>query len=90
VKRLVVAATVVAVLYVYLALLSPRVFDVLIYEESKLMPPDIEPKVVDAILNKTQSGGLKPLPVVIFGPGVRRRRETSLGCSPTSPQLGLS
>jgi RND superfamily putative drug exporter len=73
VKRLVVAATVVAVLYVYLASLSPRVFDALIYEESKLMPPDIEPKVVDAILNKTQSGGLKPLPVVIFGPGVEEK-----------------
>jgi hypothetical protein len=90
VKRLVVAAAVVAVLYVYLALLSPRVFDVLIYDESKLMPPDIEPKVVDAILNKTQSGGLSRFPWSYLARGWRRRRETSLGCSPTSPQLGLS
>ena len=38
-KRLVAAAAVVIALYVYLALLSPRVFDVLVYDESKLTPP---------------------------------------------------
>jgi hypothetical protein len=62
VKRLVAAAAVVVALYVYLALLSPRVFDVLVYDESKLMPPDIEPKAVDAILNKTQSAALSRYP----------------------------
>jgi RND superfamily putative drug exporter len=78
VRKLVAVAAILAAVYVYLALLSPKVFDVLIYDESKLMPQDIEPKVVEAILkNGTQSGagdgGFKPLPVVIFGPRVEEK-----------------
>ncbi|MDT7873855.1 MAG: MMPL family transporter [Pyrobaculum sp.] len=77
-RKLVAVAAILAAVYVYLALLSPKVFDVLIYDESKLMPQDIEPKVVEAILkNGTQSGagdgGFKPLPVVIFGPRVEEK-----------------
>ncbi|MEM4651690.1 MAG: MMPL family transporter [Pyrobaculum sp.] len=77
-RKLVAVAAIVAAVYVYLALQSPKVFDVLIYDESKLMPQDIEPKVVEAILkNRTQSGagdgGFKPLPVVIFGPRVEEK-----------------
>jgi len=78
VKKLATAAVVLAAVYAYLALLSPKVFDILVYDESKLMPQDIEPKVVEAILkNGTQSGtgsgGLKSLPVVIFGPRVEEK-----------------
>jgi RND superfamily putative drug exporter len=78
VRKLVAVAAILAAVYVYLALQSPKVFDVLIYDESKLMPQDIEPKVVEAILkNGTQSGagddGFKPLPVVIFGPRVEEK-----------------
>jgi RND superfamily putative drug exporter len=78
VRKLVAVAAILAAVYVYLALQSPKVFDVLIYDESKLMPQDIEPKVVEAILkNRTQSGagdgGIKPLPVVIFGPRVEEK-----------------
>ncbi len=77
-RRLVAVVVILAAVYVYLALLSPKVFDVLIYDESKLMPQDIEPKVVEAILkNGTQGGagdgGFKPLPVVIFGPRVEEK-----------------
>jgi len=71
-----VVATFILLLYLYLATLSPRVFDVLVYEESKLMPSDIEPKVVEALLkNGTQGagGGGKYLPVVIFGPQLEEK-----------------
>jgi RND superfamily putative drug exporter len=78
VRKLVAVAAILAAVYVYLALQSPKVFDVLIYDEFKLVPQDIEPKVVEAILkNGTQSGagdgGIKPLPVVIFGPRVEEK-----------------
>ncbi len=77
-KKLVVVAVVITAVYIYLALLSPKVFDILVYDEYKLMPQDIEPKVVDAILkNETRSdaggGGVKSLPVVIFGPRVEEK-----------------
>jgi len=78
VKKLVATAVILAAVYVYLALLSPKVFDVLVYDEFKLMPQDIEPKVVDAILeNGTRSdaggGGVESLPVVLFGPRVEEK-----------------
>ncbi|MEM3996252.1 MAG: MMPL family transporter, partial [Pyrobaculum sp.] len=64
------AAAAVLALYVYLALYSPYVFDVLIYDESKLMPTDIEPKVVESIVKQAHNDTSRTIPVVLYGPSL--------------------
>nr|WP_148682514.1 MMPL family transporter [Pyrobaculum neutrophilum] len=58
-------------MYIYLAVQAPHVFDVLIYDESKLMPPDIEPKLVESIVGS--GGGSKAVPIVISGPHLEEK-----------------
>nr|WP_287070202.1 MMPL family transporter [Pyrobaculum sp.] len=74
-KRLVAVAFAAVAIYILFATYSSHVFDVLIYDESRLMPPDIEPKLVDAILKNSTAGESKArsLPVVIFGPRIEEK-----------------
>ena len=78
------AASIVA--YVILAISAPKVFEVLVYDESKLMPPDIEPEVVNRIIANVNKGEAT-VPVVIFGPRVeeKARELTRLYPNTTTP-----
>ncbi|WP_053240341.1 MMPL family transporter [Pyrobaculum islandicum] len=70
-NKTVVAALVLLAVYIYLASHASRVFDILIYDESKLMPPDIEPKKVESIIGAGDRG--KAVPVVIWGPHIEEK-----------------
>ncbi|WP_193322651.1 MMPL family transporter [Pyrobaculum calidifontis] len=86
-KRTVAAAVALLILYVYLALHSPNVFSVLVYDESKLTPPDVEPKLVDSIVKQKNGSGVNTVPVVIFGPFLedKARNLTKLFPNSTTP-----
>ncbi len=60
------------VVYTYLALHSSKVFSVLVYSESKLMPKDVEPAIVNNILNNTNSNSsnYKLTFIVVYGPNL--------------------
>lgn len=83
-RRLLAAGAVVLALYLLLASQSGGAFGKLIYDESKLVPPTSEPKVVESIVGN-RSGGV--LPVVLEGPGLeaKAKRLVELFPSATTP-----
>lgn len=56
--------------YAYMAFYSWRVFDVLVYSESKLMPKDVEPAIVNNILNNTNNSNYKLTFIIVYGPNL--------------------
>ncbi len=66
-------ALAVLVVYAYLALHAPLVFETLVYDEVKLMPSDVEPMVVRSILEKKSDRGPEAVTVVIFGPSLEEK-----------------
>ncbi|MFN7106325.1 MAG: MMPL family transporter, partial [Pyrobaculum sp.] len=72
-RKLLAVGVVVLSIYIYLALHAPKVFDVLVYDESELMPQDIEPVVVSSIVKDMKKGGEEVHPVVIFGPDLEEK-----------------
>lgn len=57
--------------YAFIALHSWRVFGVLVYSESKLMPKNVEPAIVDNILHTNNtSSSYKLTFIVVYGPNL--------------------
>ncbi|AEA11961.1 hypothetical protein TUZN_0465 [Thermoproteus uzoniensis 768-20] len=61
--------------YVYLALHAARVFDVLVYSESKLMPKNVEPNIVNNIINNGSKSNSSSnfIFIVIYGPNLSHK-----------------
>ncbi|MGC9049410.1 MMPL family transporter [Pyrobaculum sp.] len=84
-RRLVAATVAALTLYIYLAFMSAQVFNVLVYDESQLMPRDIEPKLVESIVKNTSSyGGARLIPVVISGPGLEDKARSLAALYPNT------
>ncbi len=58
-----------AAVYAYLALQGPKVMDVLVYDESKLVPRDLEPLVVERAVPERNI----TVPIIVEGPDLLNR-----------------
>ncbi|MEL9991794.1 MAG: MMPL family transporter [Thermoproteus sp.] len=59
--------------YSYLAIHSGKVFGVLVYSESKLMPKNVKPNIVNKIINNTSTSNNSITFILVYGPDLQDR-----------------
>lgn len=72
-RALPVALALWLAVYIFLASQSARVFGVLVYSESKLMPNNVEPAIVDKIIGANQTSNNGTFFVLVYGPDLTTR-----------------